>query len=89
MGKTADLWAGSGNQEVGPGLCLPLGTDLQQNRIPEHVKSVKQGRILVGQMILPLGGMRNSRHRVPISRGCKFDLEIGDIAYNGASVSLH
>ena len=89
MGKTTGLWAGSGNQEAGPGFCLPLGTDLQQNRIPEHMKSVKQGRILVGQMILPPGGMRNPRHRVPISRGRKLDLEKGNIAYNGASVSLH
>ena len=53
------------------------------------MKSVKQGRILVGQMILLPGGMRNPRHRVPISRGRKLDLEKGNIAYNGASVSLH
>ena len=69
--------------------CLPLEMGSQQNQTPEYMKSVKQGRILLGKMILPLGGMRNSRHRVPIGRGRKLDLEKGDIAYNGASVSLH
>ena len=89
MGKTADLWAGSGNQEAGPEFCLPLGTDLQQNRILEHMKSVKQGWILVGQMILLLEEIRVLGQRGPIGRECKFDLEKGCIAYNSASVSVY
>tara|TARA_Y100000590_G_scaffold272606_1_gene306059 strand:- start:1771 stop:1965 length:195 start_codon:yes stop_codon:yes gene_type:complete len=61
----------------------------QQNQIPEYMKSVKQGWILVGQMILLLEEIGVLGQRGPIGRECKFDLEKGCIAYNNASVSVY
>ena len=69
--------------------CLSLEMGSQQNQIPEYMKSVKQGWILVGQMVLLLEEIRVLGQRGPIGRECKFDLEKGCIAYNSASVSVY